>query len=139
MKTKLWLKSSSCWVLDTGLYTYFHKLGIIPWEETLEDFRRVSSSGCQKKVARDATVTALLNRCSLREREMKVRNVHSSLLKEWYPGWGWGSLPLDEAQESLQGRYGTDKTQRQSGQPRQILLLFHAGVVKLEEKTKTLV
>lgn len=49
MKTKLWLKSSSCWVLDTGLYTYFHKLGIIPWEETLEDFRRVSSSGCQKK------------------------------------------------------------------------------------------
>lgn len=33
-KTKFWLKSSDCWVLDTWLYTHLHKLGIHCWAST---------------------------------------------------------------------------------------------------------
>lgn len=113
MTTKSWLKSSDCWVLGTGLYTYLHKLGIHCWasppprgEDTLlgslEDLRRASSFGCQKKkVARDVTVTALVNQCLSRgtgNEGQKCSSLLKDIITEWYPRWGWGSLPQDEAQ-----------------------------------------
>lgn len=81
----------------------------------------------KKKVARDVTATALLNQCPPRGAGNEGQKC-SSLLKDTTTAWylGWGSLPPDEAQKdtrAFRARHGTAKTQ--SGQPRQILLLFH--------------
>lgn len=148
MPTKLWLKSSVCWVLGTGLYTQLHKLGIHCWASSPGSRRSYAlwktwgfSFGCQKKSCQrrysDCTTEPVPSPRSRKWRSEMFIPVkrHHHCVVPWMglTPTGWST----EGHKSLQGKtwHGQNSVRAATAN----FTLVSCWVVTLEENTEILV